>query len=65
MTFDGKGIALVLALLAMIGFAVGAVASIWFGPMAMLWGALGVPLVIGALILIVLIFTMFPDGGAT
>ena len=44
MMIDGKGCLLVLALIALAGFILGAIASIWFGPIAMLVGAVGLPL---------------------
>jgi len=54
MMIEGKGILLVLAILAFLGFIGGAIASIWLGPIAMLWGALGLP--VGVILLVLAAF---------
>jgi hypothetical protein len=56
MMIDGKGVLLALLLLAVGGFIGGAFASIWLGPVAMLWGAVGLP--IGTVVLIVLLLIL-------
>lgn len=53
MMIDGKGVLLLLVIIAVIGFIIGAIVSIWVGPIAMLYGAVGLP--VGLVILFVLL----------
>lgn len=55
MMIDGQGILIALGVLAGIGFIGGAIASIWLGPAAMLWGALGVPVAVIVLVIVALL----------
>lgn len=55
MMINGGTILALLLCLALAGFILGALASIWLGPIWMLWGALGLPLGATALVIIGLI----------
>lgn len=61
MMIDGRSILLALAILAAIGFVGGVVASIWAGPIAMLWGAIGVPVGVTVLIAVLLAWAALRD----
>lgn len=58
MMINGWSVLLVLAVLVLVGFIGGAVASIWFGSIAMLWGAIGLPVVCILLILAWILFNV-------
>lgn len=53
MMLDEKGVLRLLVIIAVIGFIIGAIVSIWVGPIAMLYGAVGLP--VGLVILFVLL----------